>query len=387
MLPIAISLPRDLDPDTYQPPAWASEVLLEHRDLARLGFLDTSSFCSMLGRCETQGLAPILVWDILADDEALEKGRAILSELPLDRIAAIRVTDPGIATFLKDAYPGLPLQLNLETGNHNLPGIEAWARAFQPQRFILSNELPLDLLSEIRKTAAVPVEIMALGRILLFYTPRHLIRGAKAEALLRESVPHYVTSVEDGKHFPIEENHHGTFMYYEKDLFLLPYLDQIEQAGLDCVRLELKFFSQNPLTSALTSHFQNPGAASLKKVKSCLGPRLTRGFFKSNRTDKQFKKLKNVHLIPKENRDYLGTVVESKKQQYIAQVLEKPIAVGDWLTYQIPEGDLVEHQLTWIRDKDGRPVQQTSRHGLWLVNHRGGISPGTRVYRSSKEGL
>jgi len=382
MLPLAISLPRDLEPETYQPPAWATEVLLEHRDLARLGFLDSSSLQRILKTCVMRGLSATLVWDILADDQTLVHGQNVLAELPMDQFHAIRVSDPGIAAFLKERYPDIPLQLNLETGNHNLPGIQAWVREFQPQRLVLSNELPLDQLARIRKAIDVPIETLAMGRILLFYTPRPLISGAKGEDIRREIAPHFVTSVEDGKHFPIEENQHGTFMYYEKDLFLLPYLEQIENAGLDAVRFELKFYPQHPLDGALEQFFDHGEGDALARIRSCLGPRLTRGFFKSNRTDKQFKKLKNVHLIPLENRDYLGTVVESRKKEYIAQVLEKTIAVGDWLTYQVPEGDLVDHQLTWISDKDGHKVQQTPGKGLWLVNHRGGISPGTRVFRT-----
>lgn len=379
---ITISLPRDLETIDQLTYSYASEVLLEHQDLARLGHLDKVETNQAIHFFNSQEKACVLVWDILADDQQIEKGLAVLKELDLANVAAIRVADPGVATCLKSHYPHIRLQLSLETGNHNLLGIQAWERIFAPQKLVLSNELPLSQISHIRSQISTPVEISVLGRILLFYTPRHLLKPIDPWSHQEVDRSQFVTSVEDGKHFPIEENRHGTFMYYEKDLFLVPYLQQIMEAGVDHVRLDLKFFNSNPLGQLLEQHFS--GSEVLALIKSCLGPKLTRGFFKSNRTDKQFKKLKNLRLQPQENRDYLGTVLEVRKNQYIAQMLEKPLQVGEHIVYQTPEGTLLPHQIAWLRDKDGQQLHQTQRPGLVLVNHRRSISPGTLIFRQTQ---
>ena len=385
MLPITVSLSRDSEDLGSLLPDWSHEILLEHRLLARQGFLESDRLAHLLSSQQAKDKRFVLVWDILADDHTIAKGKQILDSLDLRAFSAIRVADPGIAQFVKENFPQLPLQLSLETGNHNLPGILAWARVLEPEKLILSNELPLLQQAHIRREVGIPIEMAAMGRILLFYTPRQLLSPIDPWHPDSSMRSRFVTSVEDGKHFPIEENLHGTFMFYEKDLFLLPYLDQIQEAGIDSVRIDLKYYSHQPLATHLKNFLRRGQTSDLQSIKKCLAPKLTRGFFKSNRTDKQFKKLKNMRLLPKEGCDYLGKVIETRKNQYIAHMLDSTLAVGDWVTYQVPEGAFLRHQIDWIRDMDGNRVQETHKPGLWLVNHRSSISPGSLVYKEQRQ--
>ena len=357
------------------------EVQIMHRALARFGACDTATCVGMAAQARSRGLKTVLVWDILADDAALDQGAALAASLTEGPFDALRVQDPGIAVWVKEKIPHVPLQLSLEAGNHNVAGIEAWVQRLGPERVALSNELPLDLVTTISRVTGIPVEIQALGRLQVFYSPRKLVSPLENDGTEEEfERARFITSIRERKSFPILENRHGTFMFYEKDLFLLPHLPEIEAAGVAFARFDLRYQAVSGLLPALRDYLADPNSENLACVKTHLAPKLTRGFFKSNRTDKQFKKLKNPYLTPKKGRPLLGTVLETGKRAYIAVKSEAPLRVGQAVTFIIPEGDAVPMTIRWIRNARGEKVETAAEPGLWMVNHVPRISAGARMY-------
>ncbi|CAM2007391.1 U32 family peptidase C-terminal domain-containing protein [Acanthopleuribacter pedis] len=366
------------------------EILIEHRDLARVGFLDSEGCLALARAAREHGLRTVLVWDLLVSDNQLLAGAALVRGLDLTLFDAIRVQDAGVARYTAECFPGLPRQLVLETGNHNLPGIVTWIASIQPERVVLSNELPMSLVRQIRAAVSVELEYIALGRLLIFYTPRKLV--SPVSTLLDEApetIQRFITSEEDeghaNKHYPLVENQHGTFMYYEKDLFLVPYLAEMADAGIDYARLDAKFFDDTALLPALKAYLETAVDENLAAVKALLGPRLSRGFFKSNRTDKQFKRLKNPFLAVREDAAYLGEVLETKKKQYTAIKSAQAFAVGDKIHIQNPEGKITATTIQQIRDSAGNPREQAAQPGIWVVNHIRGASAGSKLYLGSGE--
>jgi len=370
---IVATLPDPPDPEAVAALPTCDEVLLEHRELSRRGRLDDQTLSDVAARLGDR--RAVLVWDVLMDDAGIVRGQAVLDRCDLDRFDAIRVQDVGVACHLRERYPDLPLQLVVETGNHNLVGLRAWTTYLAPERLIVSNEIPVRELGAMRRQLSVPVEIQVLGRILIYYTPRALM----PEGEIVDTLERLAVSEEDGRRFPIVQNRHGTFMYYEKELFLLPYLPDIAAEGIDAVRLD--FSSYPPETVHRAAAFlREPGPEQRQALEACLGSRLTRGFFKSNRTDKQFERLKNPSLGLREDLTPLGVVVGTRKKRFTAILAQHPFALGDRLCFAIPEGDLIEATVTRLsRPAEGEAVT-SAEPGLWLINHCKKVSAGSRVY-------
>jgi len=372
----------------YSQPDWelltalpnVKEILLEHQDLARVGGLDTPALIQAAEKARSYGLRVVLVWDILCDNTAIANCGSLLRQLDLSLFHAVRTQDPGAAWYMSEHFPQIPLQLILETGNHNLTGIKAWVEAFQPERVILSNELPLNRVAEIREALNVPVEVLALGRVLVFYTPRKLISPIEPDTDEDDLLQRVISSEEDRKKFPLVENRHGTFMYYEKELFLLPYLKEMEEAGVAYARLDLKFYESERVLVPITSYLQSGSKESLDQLKTVLGDKLTRGFFKSNRTDKQFAKLKNPHLNVTDGQPFLGTVMETVRKKFMAVMAEQDFKVGDSLTMVNPEGEHLEYQVEWIRNLSGEKLTLAESPGVYTLNPGRKVSSGTRIY-------
>ncbi len=380
MLPLITSLFSRSEDDSWSRLPGVQEVLLEHRGLARTGKLDRESLQRVAAVARARGLKTVLVWDLPATDEALSQGAHLIDTIDKSSYDAIRIQDPGIARYLMERLPLCPRHLVLETGNHNLAGIQAWIQEIEPSRVVLSNELPLDIVRAMRGHLKVEIEILALGRLLLFFSPRRLLSTLGENEDAEEMMERFLTSVQERKHFPVVENRHGTFMYYEKDLFLLPELAAIQRAGVDVARLDLRFYDGGKTSPALHAWLSAPTANHLAALKTSIGPKLTRGFFKSNRTDKQFSRLTNPHLEYQEGEAFLGTVLETQKGLYLALATERPMAVGTHIFFQTPEGLRMDHQIHWIRGAGGQKVTHAGPPGPWMVNPASRVSSGAKAY-------
>ena len=201
------------------------EVILEHKTLSRMGRLDTDSLLSLTDAALESGLSPVLQWDILCTESKFENCIKLLDDLPLSKFAAIRVQDIGAAEWVRHELPEIPIHFIAETGNHNLTGLLRWHEYFgqQLQRFALSSELPKSTLINYCRSLTVPCEILATGRILLFYTPRKLLgnyESSKNSFDFMEKI--LVPSDQPQRQFRTLENQHGTFMSVSYTHLTLP---------------------------------------------------------------------------------------------------------------------------------------------------------------------
>lgn len=368
-----------------QQATYAQEVLLEAKAISRTGTLDGAALELASSQAKAAGKRVVLVWDVLASDDDIATQAAFVRTLDLARVDAIRVQDAGVAEYVREHFPELKLQLVLETGNHNLQGIKAWIDHFKPERIALSNEIPIGTLAEWRPQIPCEIEVQVMGQLLLFFTPRKLLTPIEKERKQQELLQRFATNLEpgrsEGKVFPILENRHGTFMFYEKELFLLPYIEEIQAAGVDVARIDLKAHDADTLTPLIRAYLERSQAETLDAIKAHLGPKLTRGFFKSNRTDKQFAKFKNQHTFGAEEQEgFVGPVVDVKKKRYLLIETKGPLKVGDKLRIVTPEGANVELTINILSAPKGKAVQEAVTPGLWYVNHVPRVSSGSMVF-------
>jgi U32 family peptidase len=274
------------------------EVLLEPALLARQGKLSAEQVHTLAKEAHNRGLPPVLVWDILMPERMMEIVCQHIKSWDLNCFAAIRVCDPGAAYWLLTHYPQIPLQLIVETGNHNLESLLGWCELLSSslERLVLSIELPEDKLIEYCQKLPVACELLGVGQILLFYSPRSLI--SKHITTTDDTEDKYIETTaafEDVKNrpFPILETTHGTFMFLDKDQFILDKLDGLRLAGLHTVRLDLRHLAQEEnvavdIEKICRQILENPAQLRATWVKETRAP-----FFKANRTTAIFPRMKS----------------------------------------------------------------------------------------------
>ena len=359
------------------------EVILQHKSLSRMGKQSTKSLLSLLEAALSCGLSPVLQWDILSTEQTFQHCLTLLNRLPLAKFHAIRVQDLGAAEWIRQEHPELPLQLIVETGNHNITGLQRWTEYFgqQLQRLVLSTELPKSVLNEYSKILTVPCEILAVGRILLFYTPRKLLSSQdfstdSPDFLEKKLVP----GDQPQQQFPTVENQHGTFMFHHRDLFLLDYLPELQNTSLEVLRLDLQHLdlSANWLIklSALLESFDKEKCTA---IKSAWPTKITHGFFRANRTDLAIERIKNPHL--KDHGETLvGYVVEAVKGEQLIILARKTFPFAKALLGITPEGRECNIAIEDIQTTDGQPVTEIVSGNLYQVPHVKYVTAQTLVY-------
>jgi len=358
------------------------EVILGHQDFSRFGKLKTEDFFEFSRRAKELGLKVIFEWDILMTENTFLKLALEIAPF-LDSFDSLRVQDPGALEWgFKNTTK--PLQFIAENGNHNLPGLQGWIDHVQGrmERIALSIELPKIKIEEYCKILKVHCELLGLGRILLFYTPRQLLSPLSEDKLSFNQEISAVGESEESPHkgFPIIENRHGTFMFHIKDFCLVDFAHELKSLGLGFFRIDLRFsaFDQLKELKALTEDFNED---SFREFKEKYPQDLMRGFYLVNKTDVLFPKLKNHRLQSREG-NYLGEVLEAEKGSHLAIFVKnsKGLRKSDKLKIVHPKGEVFEALIYSLRNLSLEEVDYIEPQKTALIQFVGGVWVKSHVF-------
>ena len=249
------------------------------------------------------------------------------------------------------------------------------------KRFILSTELPKSKLIKYSKTLSVECEILCIGRILLFYSPRKLL--SKYNYLSGSNYhleKNLISSNHPQKKFPAIENNHGTFMFFNRDLFLLDLLSELTTSGLSFLRIDIRHLNSfhawlAKINEIIVSFEKN----KVDELKSEWPVKITHGFFRANRTDLAIGRIKNPNLNHGEN--LIGYVLESVKEEHIILLARKSFTSGESLIAITPEGRKCVILTHDIKTSKGLSVSEIIPDNIYQVPHVKYVTAQTLVYR------
>lgn len=351
-----------------------NEIIISCKELSRFHQNDLDSLLLMNQLIIKNKCRSILEWDVLFPENTLTRAMDIFLKIPLHDFSGIRLQDPGIVYFIKNKYSWLPIQLILETGNHNLIALMKWEEYLGSQldRLVLSNELSKEHIAHYATSLKTPIEILVFGRILLFYSPRKLLSPLEKEEGVKKYIEAFGTS-EESPHsgFPIIENTHGTFMFNVKDLSLIENLDEIKEMGVAHARLDLRF-----------DHSIN----QLDDLLNYQGPRpLIKGFYQINKTDVLFAKLKNKKTNRKDL-NFLGVVVDVERDKGLAVLVKAPsltLSETSILKIITPEGKEKTLQNFSLKNLLGDKLRSVIEGDVVICTYINGVTVKSQIYYSS----
>ncbi|MBV7334881.1 U32 family peptidase [Chloroflexi bacterium TSY] len=373
------------------------EVLIEPALLARQGKLSPTQTLELARLASNLGLRPVLVWDALMPETTMNTTCSELLQWDLTPFSVIRVCDPGVGWWIAENMPCMPLHLICETGNHNLEALQGWCEIFgqQLERLILSVELPEAKLMEYCQALPVECEVLGAGSIPLFYSPRSLLAqhfSPEEASIQGNGEPSFIfatVSSDDATHrsLPTLETSHGTFLFLDKDRFILDKLSGLEQAGLHTVRLDLR--QMNSLESEST------GDVAAEIVKICRNaltnpellrtrwPRKTHApFFKSNRTDAQFKKMKSK-ITQFRDETCLAEIIAGERGKYVLFSALKPFMSQTAKTVLMPTGErFALPETISFRSTNGEPIDSVDTDQLLITDWFRKAVPGSLILKS-----
>ena len=177
-----------------------------------------------------------------------------LARLPahLERLAdagvdALIIADLGVFHLAGKYAPRCERHVSTQVSVANYACATAW-HDLGAKRVVLAREVSLEEIREIRAKTPKELEIETFahgamcvsysGRCLLsnYMTGRDSNRGACAQpcryqyALMEEKRP--------GEYFPVFEDEKGTYIMNSRDMCMIDHLDDLMDAGVDCIKLE-----------------------------------------------------------------------------------------------------------------------------------------------------
>lgn len=367
--------------------AGVAEVILAPKISSRLGQLSSEELITLAQLGKRLGMPCVLEWDVLSTENDFGAIADFILSLDLGLFKALRVQDAGAVNWALD-NTDRALQLVLETGNHNLSGLKAWKEFLGERldRMVLSIELTRDKLSAYKKELGVEVEFLVMGRILLFYTPRNLLSALLPEDDERRMKPALsaIGESEESPHkgFPVVENSHGTFMFHIKRQFLMQHLDELD--FIDYIRIDLRKDCDFSLINSVAQVVACKAQALDLKLQ--YGVDVMKGFYKVNKSDVLFKKLKN-YRIQRNDENYIGEVLEMRKTSHLAVRVKSDavVNVGDVLSFITPEGKRIKAPVKSMFSWSGDELSCAQKSDLFLMNYVGGVWNRSQVYLEKKD--
>ena len=172
---------------------------------------------------------------------------AYLEQLDDAGVDALILADLGAFTLAGKYAPHCQRHVSTQQSIANYACAQAWFD-LGAQRVVLARELSLEEIRGIRQKVSQDLEIETFGhgamcvsysgRCLLsnYMTGRDSNRGACAQpcryqyALREEKRP--------GEYFPVFEDEKGTYIMNSRDMCMIDHLDDLMDAGVDCIKLE-----------------------------------------------------------------------------------------------------------------------------------------------------
>ena len=379
------------DIDLCKEASLVEEVLIEPRVLSKLGQLDSYETIDLASYSAANNLRPILVWDIRMTESKLKLCIDYIQKLNLDSFFAIRVLDLGALHYLMEKFPSMPVQLLCERGNNNEASLHAWCDYVKaksgrfPSRLVISPELSGDDITRYCKNLPSPVELLAAGPLEIFYSSRHLLSAFfQKDQDPSKIMSTKISSMEgQGVQHRIYESEHGTFLFHEKDQFLLAHSKFLDAAGVNTLRLDLRFTPIGMGSSVTIARY----SSILEQLLNGEHPTLTwpcpwtDSFFVQGKTNSDFAFLKSSSSLIRKSEKVIAELVAFERDQFSAFKMMSAASIEGPLYLVIPTGEERAIEGLRFRDSHGNALKEAKEGQIIYSQYLPRLQEGSLICR------
>ena len=194
-----------------------------------------------------RGRKVYLTMNTLPTNEEADRLPQAIKDAAAAGVDAFIVADLGVLDACKTFAPDIDVHMSTQTGITNWAAARA-AYHLGAKRVVLAREMSLQDIAILRDKTPPELEIEAFvhgamcmsvsGRCLLsnYMAGRDANRGQCAQpcryqyALMEEKRP--------GEYFPVFEDEKGTYIMNSRDMCMIDHLDELCDAGIDCLKIE-----------------------------------------------------------------------------------------------------------------------------------------------------
>ncbi len=314
---------------------------------------------------------------------------------------ALIMADPGLIMLVRERWPEIPIHLSVQANTMNSAAVQFW-KSVGIQRVILSRELSLDEVAEIRQSCPdTELEVFVHGALCIAYSGRCLLSGyfnhrdanqgsctnaCRWDYKLKPAGEFVLEEGErPGELMPIEEDEHGTYIMNSKDLRAVEHVQRLVDIGVDSLKIEGRTKSHYYVARTTQVYRQaiddaaagRPFDPSLLGVLENLANRgYTDGFYQRHHSHEYQNYLQN-HSDSLQQR-FVGELASYDAAHGLARVVVKnKFAVGDRLELITPAGNRL-FTLEQMLDSNGGELAEAPGGG-YQVDIPLATNPGTHA--------
>ena len=183
--------------------------------------------------CHVRGVKVHLTLNTLVLDREMQRAADLIRMAAAFGVDAFIVQDLGVVSLCKEIAPDVPVHASTQMSIHSLEGVLE-AAALGCSRVVLSRELPASEIAYICKKSPVEIEVFVHGALCMCYSGQCYLSsvigrrsGNRGQCAQPCRLPYGVNEKAAGGH-PLSL----------KDANLADYVQELEQMGVACLKLE-----------------------------------------------------------------------------------------------------------------------------------------------------
>lgn len=344
----------------------ASEISIPIEGLSKEGGVSVEEALKLEQLANEKGLTTIFICDKLSEERNFI---SLCKQIEPLLHKTIVISDIGLAKWLKDHSK--IFHLSLEIGSANDDSVQGWIDYFGTacKRVLLNYQIEAKELHPLISKIPCESEILGLGDILMYYSPRELLSFSDQQ---KKEVS--IQSDDAGpSEFKFLQSESGSVMYYSKGFSLLSYIEEFKDSKLSFMRINPRFFDTE-MCEVLLKCFTEQDFSDLKKN----WPKpLLHGYYGSNKSDSLF-----VHL-PKRKKDenfkIAAEVIDFDENTILIRAMN-PIPLGS----ELRAIDTKKREFIWnlenILDLEQNSLEILEKNKTGLIKRIRTLTTGSFLY-------
>ena len=295
-----------------------------------------------------------LTLNTLIKDEEFEDAVNIAKKAYKFGIDAIIVQDLGLATYLIEHFPDLPIHASTQMTVHNLEGV-LQLENLGFKRVVLSRELSANEIEHICKNSNVEIEAFIHGALCISYSGQCLLSssiggrsGNRGKCAQPCRLPYELL---DSSNKVITKGH----LLSPRDLCGIEYLPQLVNAGIKCLKIEGRLKSPE-YVAIITRIYRKYLDMAINNIPYTLSDedkkQLMQAFNRGGFSEGHLSSEPNTNLIYKQKPNHMGLplgaiISYNPKKGYIKLKLENIVSIGDSIQVEKENSNYMLTSISW----------------------------------------
>ena len=200
--------------------------------------------------------------NVFGKNDDIEKAEEYFKFLESAKVDGVIISDTGLVALCLECTKNLAVNLSTQANTLNYKTVEFWKK-HGVKRVILARELSLNEIKEIhQKNPDIEIETFIHGAMCISYSGRCLLsdyrtgrKSNRGECVQACRWNYEIREVGSDREFmQIEEDDRGTYILNSKDLNLIDYIGELDDAGVISFKIEGRMKSEYYLATVVNAY-------------------------------------------------------------------------------------------------------------------------------------